>query len=89
MDLIFRIKGGDKSTKVLEDFISIMKECKEDNGCNQMILGCTELPLIFDQCMEIYDKINYDDVVDSTDTMVETVVKIAKGDLDLNDTLKR
>ena len=39
--------------------------------------------------MEIYDKITHDDVVDSTDTMVETVVKIAKRDLDLNDTLKR
>ena len=89
MDIIFRIKGGDKSDKLLKEFISIMRECKEENGCNQMILGCTELPLIFEQCMEIYDKITHDDVVDSTDTMVETVVKIAKRDLDLNDTLKR
>lgn len=47
-DIIYRIKAGDKSSQVLTDFISVLKECKEDNGCNQIILGCTELPLIFD-----------------------------------------
>lgn len=82
-DIIYRIKAGDKGPEVITDFVSVLKECKEDNGCNQIILGCTELPLIFEQCLEVYDKVSSADVVDSSETMVETIVKIAKGDQDI------
>ena len=60
---------------------------KEDDGCSQIILGCTELPIIIDDCLAKYKGVNHDDLVDSSDVMVEAVIKIAKGDLEINDAL--
>lgn len=85
--VIYRIKAGDKSEQVVDDFVTVLRECKGDNNCNQLILGCTELPIIFPQCMLKYDKLTLDDIVDSSETMVETIVRIAKGDQDINELL--
>ena len=85
--VIYRIKAGDKGEQVIDDFITVLKECKEDNNCNQLILGCTELPIIFPQCMKKYDKLRLEDIVDSSEAMVETIVRVAKGDQDINELL--
>ena len=45
-DIIYRIKAGDKGERVIEDFIILLKELKEEHNCSQIILGCTELPII-------------------------------------------
>lgn len=56
--IIYRIKAGDKGDKVVDDFIILLKELREEQDCSQLILGCTELPLIIDACLEKYDGIS-------------------------------
>lgn len=52
--IIYRIKAGDKGEKVIDDFIILLKELKENHQCSQIILGCTELPIIIGRCLEKY-----------------------------------
>lgn len=37
--------------------------------------------------MQMYDRVSPDDIVDSSETLVETIVRIAKGDQDINELL--
>uniref|UniRef100_A0A7S3IXX3 Aspartate racemase n=1 Tax=Strombidium inclinatum TaxID=197538 RepID=A0A7S3IXX3_9SPIT len=81
--IIYRIKAGDKGDEVIQDFVTLLKELKEENNCSQIILGCTELPLIIEESMAIYDGVSAENLVDSSEVMVEAVVRIAKGDLEI------
>ena len=74
-----------KSNKIS---LEILKELKDQN-CSQIILGCTELPLILDDCLEQYDELKRSELVDTSANMVETLVRLAKGDLDLDTVMEQ
>uniref|UniRef100_A0A7S1ZLJ7 Aspartate racemase n=1 Tax=Ditylum brightwellii TaxID=49249 RepID=A0A7S1ZLJ7_9STRA len=82
--IIYRIKAGDKGMNVLNDFIKVIQELKEEKGCECIVVGCTELPLILEKCLDMYNGVKIDDFVDSTDVMVDTLIRISKNDLELN-----
>lgn len=81
-DIIYRVKAGDKES-VIADFIEVLKELQSQN-CSSIILGCTELPIIIDACLEQEPSLKKLNFVDTSAVMVETVVKLCKGDLDLD-----
>ena len=83
-DIIYRIKAGDKET-VIADFVSVLTELKVQEQCSQLILACTELPIIIEPCFGKVPGLTENDIVDSSDVMVETIIKLCKGDLDLAD----
>jgi glutamate racemase len=68
---------------VVDDFVKLLKELREEQGCSQIILGCTELPLIIAECLKVYPGLKSDNLVDSTEVMVETCVKLCKRDIDV------
>jgi aspartate/glutamate racemase len=68
---------------VLEDFVKLLKELREEQDCQQIILGCTELPIIIGDCMKLYPSLKPHHLVDSVGVMVETVVQIAKRDIEI------
>jgi len=55
--IIYRIKSGDKGQQVVDDFVLLLKELKEEKECSQIILGCTELPLIMNDCLASYKEL--------------------------------
>lgn len=65
--------------------MTLLRELREEQGCSQIILGCTELPIIIQECLNKYSGIKESNIVDSAETMVETCVRIAKRDLDIAD----
>lgn len=69
--------------KVIDDFIILLKELKELHHCSQIILGCTELPIIIGQCLMKYPNLKESDLVDACEVMVDAVVKISKRDLEI------
>jgi aspartate racemase len=83
-DIIYRIKAGKKAS-VIDDFVAVLRELKEDQQCSQIILGCTELPLIVEPTLERYPGLQREDLLDTTDVMVETIVRLCKRDLELED----
>lgn len=87
-NIIYRIKAGDKGDQVIDDFIVLLKELKEGHQCSQIILGCTELPIISGRCLEKYEALQESDLVDSCEVMVEAIVRIAKGDLEIREALE-
>lgn len=87
--IIYRIKAGDKGPQVVSDFTGLLRELREERECSQIILGCTELPLIIEDCMKLDSDLKAEHLVDSTEIMVETCVKIAKRDLDISELLEQ
>ena len=81
-DIIYRVKAGDKES-VIPDFVEVLKELQDQN-CSSIILGCTELPIIIDACLEAEPCLKKVNFVDTSAVMVETVVKLCKGDIDLD-----
>ena len=86
MDVITRIKAGDK-VSVISDFNKVIMELKEE-GCSQLILGCTELPIIIDDCLKANKKLKRKEFVDTTAVLAETVVHLFKGRYLLESILK-
>ena len=62
-----------------------MRYLKQEMGCSQIIFGCTELPLVIDECLRDCDFVAPDDIIDSTDVTAEAVVRIAKGEREVSD----
>ncbi|WP_034868379.1 aspartate/glutamate racemase family protein [Clostridium lundense] len=73
LDLIYRVKAGERNFSL--DYINdILKEFRNQN-VNVIILGCTELPLVFDSLKkELRDL----DFISSTDILAKKTVEIAK-----------
>lgn len=46
------------------------------------------MPIIIGRCLEKYESLKESDLVDACESMVEAVVKIAKGDLDIQQVLE-
>ena len=86
MDVITRIKAGDK-VSVISDFNKVIMELKEQ-GCSQLILGCTELPIIIDDCLKANKKLKRKEFVDTTAVLAETVVHLFKGKFELDRVLQ-
>lgn len=60
------------SLKEFEDILNYFRE----NGCEKIILGCTELSVVYS-----YLKIKYDDVVDSLTVLAKKTVKLSGKNL--------
>lgn len=75
LNLIYKVKAGDMNFNV-QKIIEILNKFK-NKGINIMILGCTELPLVFDSL----DKNQFNDInfVSSTDILAKRTVEIAEG----------
>ncbi|KGK85429.1 amino acid racemase [Clostridium sp. HMP27] len=74
LDLIYKVKAGDMNFEV-DKIIEILNKLK-NNGINTIILGCTELPLVFDSL----DKSQFKDFnfISSTDILAKRTVELAK-----------
>lgn len=75
LNLIYRVKAGDmnfdidKILKVLNDF--------KHNGVTVIILGCTELPIVFDSLdKSLFEDFNF---ISSTDILAKRTVELAKA----------
>ena len=71
MDLIMRIKGGDKSEEVRTGMRSLALELVE-RGAEVIIAGCTEVPLVLD------DEDFNCPLVNSTDALVSRTIQYAR-----------
>jgi len=85
MDLIYRIKAGNKGQQVVDDFITILKELSLEKNCQMMIIGCTELPIILPECLKKLESLKMDQLVNATEAIAEAIVKIGKGDARVSD----
>jgi aspartate racemase len=74
LDLIYKIKAGRKEFET-EELYNILSEFKE-KGINTVILGCTELPLVFNSNLYEFKDFNF---ISSTDILANKAVKIAKN----------
>lgn len=73
LDLIYRVKAGERDFSL--DYINeFLREFRESN-INVVILGCTELPLVFDPLKEELNDFNF---ISSTDILARKTVDIAK-----------
>lgn len=75
LDVIYKVKAGNMNFDV-NKIIEILNKFKND-GINTIILGCTELPLVFDSLdKEQFKNFNF---ISSTDILAKRTVEIAKG----------
>lgn len=73
LDLIYRVKSGESFFEI-EELNYILKDFRKQ-GVNVVILGCTELPLVFDPVKEKFKDFNF---ISSTDILAEKTVELAK-----------
>ncbi|WP_315115924.1 amino acid racemase [uncultured Clostridium sp.] len=73
LDLIYKVKAGERKFKI-EELNCILKGFKEQE-VKVVILGCTELPLVFNP---IKDNFNEFDFISSTDILAKKTVELAK-----------
>jgi aspartate racemase len=75
LDLIYKVKAGDMNFDI-DKIISILNRFKND-GISTIILGCTELPLVFDSLdKEQFKNFNF---ISSTDILAKRTVEMAKS----------
>lgn len=69
---------GIKSGNYEENALLLAKQIEtfKTQGCNAVILGCTELPLVHDKLQELYPKINF---VDPMQVMAAKVVEMYRN----------
>ncbi|MBU5483896.1 amino acid racemase [Clostridium sp. MSJ-11] len=73
LDLIYRVKAGEREFKIEE--LSYMLKGFKDEKVNVVILGCTELPLIFNPLKDDFSEFNF---ISSTDILAKKTVELAK-----------
>ena len=78
MELIGRIKGGDKGDDVANAMHDIAKALV-GRGAQAIIAGCTEIPLVLDDAMLAVP------LISSTSVLAEKTVQLARGDAPLPD----
>ena len=78
MELIGRIKGGDKGEDVANAMDDIAKVLIE-RGAQAIIAGCTEIPLVLDDAMLAVP------LISSTNVLAQKTVQLARGELPLPD----
>lgn len=75
LDLTYKVKSGDMNVDVLK--IKEVLNRFNDKGITTIILGCTELPLVFDVLdKDLFKDFNF---VSSTDILAKRTVELAKG----------
>ncbi|MBE6066151.1 MAG: amino acid racemase [Clostridium lundense] len=75
LDLIYRVKAGDMNFNI-DKIIEVLNEFKH-NGVNTIILGCTELPLVFDSLdKNLFKDFNF---ISSTDVLAKRTVELAQA----------
>lgn len=75
LDLIYKVKAGDMNFDVYK-IIEILNKFKND-GISTIILGCTELPLVFDSLDK--EQVKDFNFISSTDILAKRTVEMAKG----------
>jgi hypothetical protein len=50
-----------------------------------MIVGCTELPIILEDCLDVYDGVRADNLINATEEIADAVVRIAHGLAEVDD----
>ena len=78
MELIGRIKAGDKSEAV-SAAMQQLANTLVSRGAQVVIAACTEIPLVLDETMMSVP------LVSSTDVLAQRTVQLARGDLPLTD----
>ncbi|MEW9095818.1 MAG: amino acid racemase [Clostridiaceae bacterium] len=73
LDLIYKVKAGERKFKV-EELNCILKGFKEQE-VEVIILGCTELPLVFNPIKDNFSEFNF---ISSTDILAKKTVELAK-----------
>lgn len=82
-NIIDRVRIGNLEKQVIQDFVLIIKELKEAKDCDIILIGCTDLSMIYEEAIQMNPDLCRDvQFVDCIDATVEAVVKIGKGDLD-------
>lgn len=76
MDLINRIKGGDKSVFVT-DAMRGLANALVSRGAQAIVAGCTEIPLVLDDAMLSVP------LISSTDVLALRTVQFARGEIPL------
>ena len=72
MELVFRIKQGDKSEPVAKDMLRII-DALQARGAQAVIAGCTEIPLVIDKSMLDIP------LISSTDELARQTIAFARG----------
>jgi aspartate racemase len=78
MELIGRIKGGDKDDDIADAMHDIASALIE-RGAQAIIAGCTEIPLVLDDAMLAVP------LISSTNVLAQKTVQLARGELPLPD----
>ncbi|KAJ51764.1 aspartate racemase [Clostridium tetanomorphum] len=73
LDLIYRVKSGERDFNI--DYINEILQKFKKEDVEIIILGCTELPLVFDSLKEQLKDFNF---ISSTDILARKAVEIAK-----------
>lgn len=74
LDLIYKVKAGDMNFNI-DKIIEVLNEFRS-NGVNIIILGCTELPLVFDSLdKNLFKNFNF---ISSTDVLAKRTVELAQ-----------
>lgn len=73
LDLIYKVKAGERKFKI-EELNCILKGFKEQE-VKVVILGCTELPLVFNPIKDNFNEFNF---ISSTDILAKKTVELAK-----------
>lgn len=76
LDLIYEVKAGKNEFKT-EELDNILSEFKEKE-IKTVILGCTELPLVFNSREDDFKDFNF---ISSTDILAKRAIKLAKNKL--------
>lgn len=76
LDLIYEVKAG-RNEFTIEELNNVLNEFKE-KGINKVILGCTELPLVFNSRVDEFKDFIF---LSSTDILARKAIKIAKNQL--------
>jgi len=77
MELMYAIKGGDKSGEVTSNMLRLARRL-EEAGAQALVAGCTEVPLVLTQGAIDVAGLALP-LVNSTDVLVEATVAIALG----------
>lgn len=73
LDLIYKVKAGEKKFKI-EELNCTLNGFKEQE-VKVVILGCTELPLVFNPIKDNFNEFNF---ISSTDILAKKTVELAK-----------
>lgn len=73
LDLVYKVKSGERGFSI-DDLNYLLKDFKEQE-VSVVILGCTELPIVFDPVQDKFKDFNF---VSSTDVLAQKTVELAK-----------